>query len=114
MQGANISMRHLPFWIQKKAPEFEPMAESRIVKITNERGLHARAAAKFSKMAELYDANITVINGNLSAPGNSIMELLMLGAAMGCDIEITAHGPEAAKAIDALCSLVTDKFGESR
>ncbi len=90
------------------------MSVEKTVKITNERGLHARAAAKFVKTVEQFDAKITVSHVQLNAPGDSIMELLMLGAHNGVEITIIADGSDADRAIDVLCNLVSDKFGENR
>jgi len=86
------------------------------VKIRNKRGLHARAAAKFSGLAAGFEAKIEVTScntiGRETVEGDSIMELLLLGSACGEDISITAHGPDAEAAIEALGALVEDKFGE--
>ena len=84
----------------------------RSVTIVNKRGLHARAAAKFVKLTESFDAEITVAKGGVAVSGLSIMGLMMLAAAPGCSIEVTASGPEAAEAMAALEQLVADKFGE--
>jgi phosphocarrier protein len=84
----------------------------RSVTIVNKRGLHARAAAKFVKLTESFDAEITVAKGGVAVSGLSIMGLMMLAAAPGCSIEVTASGPEAAAAMAALEQLVADKFGE--
>ena len=84
----------------------------RSVTIVNKRGLHARAAAKFVKLTETFDAEITVAKGGVSVSGLSIMGLMMLAAAPGCSIEISASGPEAAAALDALAGLVAGRFGE--
>ncbi|CUU43530.1 HPr family phosphocarrier protein [Blastochloris viridis] len=80
--------------------------------IINKRGLHARASAKFVMLAETFDAEITVSRAGETVGGTSIMGLMMLAAAPGTSIEITAHGPQASEAMDALSALVTDKFGE--
>ncbi|MDH3737665.1 MAG: HPr family phosphocarrier protein [Alphaproteobacteria bacterium] len=82
------------------------------VKIVNERGLHARAAARFVKLAEQFDADIHVAKDEFDVPGTSIMGLLMLGAARGSEIEIRASGREAADAIAALAILVDAGFDE--
>lgn len=82
------------------------------VKIQNLRGLHARASAKFCGMASEYKAIIRVICQGVDVGGCSIMGLMMLGAAKGMDIEITANGEDAAEALTALAALVNDKFGE--
>ena len=84
----------------------------RRVAIVNKRGLHARAAAKFVKLTESFDADITVAKGGVEVSGLSIMGLMMLAAAPGCSIEVTASGPQAAEAMAALEQLVADKFGE--
>jgi phosphocarrier protein HPr len=84
----------------------------RSVTIVNKRGLHARAAAKFVKLSDTFDADIRVAKGGVEVSGLSIMGLMMLAAAPGCSIEITASGAEAAEAMAALEQLVADKFGE--
>ena len=84
----------------------------RVLKIVNEKGLHARASAKFVQTAEKFDAKITVSRGSESAGGDSIMGLMMLAAGIGTSVTVTATGPEAAQAIEALDELVTGKFGE--
>ena len=80
--------------------------------IVNRRGLHARAAAKFVKLAERFDAEIEVQKGEISVAGTSIMGLMMLAAATGHEIRVAATGPDAIAAIDALTALVEDKFDE--
>ena len=84
----------------------------RQVEIVNKKGLHARASAKFVQIAEKFDANITVSRGGETVGGTSIMGLMMLAAGTGTTITITAIGNEALPAIDALCTLVSDRFGE--
>lgn len=85
---------------------------SREMPITNQRGLHARASAKFVKCAEAYDANITVSRDGQTVPATSIMGLMMLAAAMGSTITVEASGPEAEIALNALATLVSSKFDE--
>jgi phosphocarrier protein HPr len=80
--------------------------------IVNQRGLHARASAKFVKCAESFNADITVSREGMSVPATSIMGLMMLGAAMGTSITVEATGPEAEQALDALSQLVASKFDE--
>ena len=80
--------------------------------IINQRGLHARASAKFVKCAESFDANIQVTRDGQTVPATSIMGLMMLAAAMGTSISVEASGPEADKAIEALSALVASKFDE--
>ena len=84
----------------------------RRVTITNTRGLHARAAAKFASTAGQFDADIRVTRNEQTVSGQSIMGLMMLAAAPGCDIDLSATGPDAGAAIDALSALVDDKFQE--
>ena len=85
---------------------------SRTVEIINERGLHARASAKFVKMASSFDAEVTVSRDGASVDARSIMGLMMLAASPGCSILVTASGAEAEVVLDALSHLVSDKFGE--
>jgi phosphocarrier protein HPr len=84
----------------------------REVEIVNKKGLHARASAKFVQCAEQFDAEITVSRGHESVGGTSIMGLMMLSAAPGTTITITATGNEAQAALDALAALVSGRFGE--
>jgi len=85
---------------------------SRQVRITNLRGLHARAAAKFVKMAASFDADIVVAKRDTEVPGSSILGLMMLAAGPGCDLELRGSGPEAEAALSALTKLIADKFDE--
>ena len=80
--------------------------------IVNGRGLHARASAKFVKCAEQFAAEVSVSRDGQTVPGTSIMGLMMLGAAQGTLINVTAKGAEASIALDAIAALVADKFGE--
>lgn len=80
--------------------------------IANRRGLHARAAAKFVKLAATFDAQVTVGHRGTEVSGLSIMGLMMLAAAPGCCIEMKATGAQAVEALDALCDLVDRKFDE--
>src|SRR5471030_3081715 len=84
----------------------------REIKITNKKGLHARASAKFVQTAEQFDAAIIVTRGHETVGATSIMGLMMLGAATGTTITIQATGKQAARAVDALCALVASRFGE--
>jgi phosphocarrier protein HPr len=85
---------------------------SREMLITNQRGLHARASAKFVKCAEGFDANVTVSKDGQTVPGTSIMGLMMLAASIGTSIMVEAAGPQADAAMTALEDLVTRKFDE--
>jgi len=80
--------------------------------IRNNRGLHARAAAKFVKLAETFRAQVEVAKGGQAVAGRSIMGLMMLAAAPGTCIEIRARGPDADSALEALGALVDGKFNE--
>jgi len=80
--------------------------------VVNERGLHARAAARFVKLAEKFESEIVVLRKDISVSGRSIMGLMMLAAGPGCEIEIEASGPDAATAVAALADLVGNRFGE--
>ena len=84
----------------------------RSVTIRNQRGLHARAAAKFVKLADLFEAEVTVRKGDMSVSGRSIMGLMMLAAGPGCEIELSAAGAAAAPALAAIAELVQRKFDE--
>lgn len=83
-----------------------------IVIIPNKLGLHARAAAIFSKQASEFSSRIEVINNRMRVNGKSIMELLTIAAVKGCNIVIRADGDDEEKAVEALVSLVNDGFGE--
>ena len=80
--------------------------------IINQRGLHARASAKFVKCAEGFNAEILVSRDGMTVPATSIMGLMMLGAAMGTAIQVEASGPDAEAAVDALAQLVASRFDE--
>ena len=82
------------------------------VQITNKRGLHARASAKFVTLASAQSATVEVEKDGSKVAGTSIMGLMMLGAAMGDSVTISAKGDGAEKALSALVELVEAKFGE--
>ena len=86
---------------------------SKTLKITNEKGLHARAAAAFVKTADSFNAKITVKKDDLTVSGHSIMGLMMLGAACNSEIEVFCSGKDAKNALNALEKLVNDKFNEN-
>ncbi|MEC9411648.1 MAG: HPr family phosphocarrier protein [Pseudomonadota bacterium] len=75
-------------------------------------GLHARAAAKFVTTASAYDAEITVTRENRTVNGKSIMGVMMLAAAKGSQITVTAEGDDAEQALQGLDTLINDFFGE--
>ena len=80
--------------------------------IQNKKGLHARAAASFVKCAEEFNAEVIVEKSGQSVSGCSIMGLMMLAAAKGTTIEVKICGPQAQDALEAISTLVNNKFGE--
>ena len=84
----------------------------RILKIVNQRGLHARAAAKFAQVASEFEAEINVTRAGQTVSARSIMGLMMLGAAIGYDVELEVSGSDAEYAMQALIELIEGKFGE--
>jgi phosphocarrier protein len=80
--------------------------------IVNQRGLHARASAKFVATASKFKSEITVVKDGTSVSGRSIMGLMMLAAAKGTSVELIASGPDAREAIAALTSLIAARFHE--
>lgn len=86
-------------------------ASTRVL-VRNLKGLHARASAKFVKLAETFNASVTVTRDGHSVGGTSIMGLMMLAAGPGSQLDISAHGPDAEAALGALVELVETGFGE--
>ncbi|MFP7569904.1 HPr family phosphocarrier protein [Marivita sp. S2033] len=86
----------------------------RTLKIVNEKGLHARASAKLVEVVEGFDATAEVRRDGTTAPGDSIMGLLMLAASKGTTIEVQTYGPDAEPLAAAIEALVADFFGEGR
>jgi phosphocarrier protein HPr len=84
----------------------------RVFKICNKKGLHARASAKFVQTVEKFDADVKVSRCGETVGGTSIMGLMMLSAAPGTSITVQASGSEAAQVMQALETLVSDRFGE--
>ena len=82
------------------------------VEICNNKGLHARASAKFVKLASSFESQIYVIKDENKVDAQSIMGLLMLAASKGCTIEIEAEGPDAETAVTSLVELVANRFDE--
>ena len=82
--------------------------------ICNARGLHARASAKFVKLASGFDSEIQVTRDGVTVDARSIMGLLMLGAGKGSEGGVVAEGPDAQEAIDALIDLVARRFDEDQ
>jgi len=90
-----------------------PATVRRIATICNQRGLHARASARFVKMAAQFDADVRVRKNGTEVSGRSIMGLMMLAAAPGTSITVEAAGPEAAQVVEALAALIDSRFGEA-
>jgi phosphocarrier protein len=84
----------------------------RTLRIINEKGLHARASARFVEVVEAHDATAEVERDGQRVPGDSIMGLLTLGAGRGTEIRLRVDGPEAEALAGALERLVADRFGE--
>ena len=96
-------------------PENNPTADGAIVRelaIVNKKGLHARATAKFVQCVENFDCEVTVSRCGETVGGTSIMGILTLGAGIGTTIRVAAVGPQAEHAIEAIASLVANRFGE--
>jgi phosphocarrier protein HPr len=92
----------------------ESAAVTRVLNIINEKGLHARASAKFVVVVEKFKdtASIKVRKGEETVSGDSIMGLMMLGAGIGSSITVSATGAQAKEALEALDALVSSRFGE--
>ena len=88
-----------------------PSAQA-VLNICNQRGLHARASAKFVETVERFDAEARVTRDGMTVSGDSIMGLLMLAAGRGCEIALQTSGPQATELADALTDLVAQRFGE--
>ena len=84
----------------------------RTLQIVNQKGLHARASRKLAELALAYEATVTVRREDEEADATSLMDLMMLGAGIGSEIEVIAEGAQAAEALEAIARLVADKFGE--
>jgi phosphocarrier protein HPr len=83
-----------------------------VATIVNQRGLHARAAAKFVRIAEAFDARVQVVKEDQSVAGTSILGLMLLGAGTGTELTLEAEGPEADAALAALGGLIERGFDE--
>lgn len=90
------------------------MTVTATLNICNTRGLHARASAKFVKLASSFESEIHVTRDGVTVDARSIMGLLMLGAGIGCSIDVSAEGPDAEEAMEALTDLVARKFNEDQ
>jgi phosphotransferase system HPr (HPr) family protein len=85
---------------------------SAVVRITNKRGLHARASAKLVEAAARFQAHVTVSKDGQTVDARSIMGLMLLAASLGSTVEIRADGDDAQAALTAILALVEAKFGE--
>lgn len=90
------------------------MTVAATLNICNTRGLHARASTKFVKLASSFESEIHVTRDGVTVDARSIMGLLMLGAGIGCSIDVSAEGPDAEEAMEALTDLVARKFDEDQ
>jgi phosphocarrier protein HPr len=106
MSDDDASPENLP------GPRVPEGAVSKELLIINKRGLHARASAKFVQTVERFSAEVWVTRGSETVGGTSIMGLMMLAAAPGTTIVVSAIGPEARAAITAITELVESKFNE--
>ena len=85
---------------------------SHVFTIINDKGLHARASARFVEVVESFESEVTVEKDGLEASGSSIMGLLMLAASQGTKIKVTSYGKDSEELISALNTLIKSKFGE--
>ena len=84
----------------------------RTVQIVNKNGLHARPAAEIVKISSRFQSEITLVKDGMEVNGKSIMGVMMLAAECGSSIELRAEGSDAEAAVEALASLIANKFGE--
>lgn len=84
----------------------------RVLEITNKKGLHARASAKFVQTVERFEADVKVTRAGETVGGDSIMGLMMLAAGHGTSITVEAKGKQATEVMDAISILIGDRFGE--
>ena len=90
----------------------KPQTQKQTVIIKNQKGLHARASAKFVEVVNKFESSVTVSKYGKTVSGHSIMGLMMLAASKGTEIDIMAKGSDSKTAIDAICKLVEEKFYE--
>ena len=84
----------------------------RVVTIANKNGLHARPAAEIVKLAAKFKSDIRLAREDLEVNGKSIMGVMMLAAEYGAALNVRADGPDAKEAVEALSTLITNRFGE--
>jgi len=92
--------------------EVQPRKTVRDVRICNVQGLHARPVMRFVDLAARFNSRIAVSKGDKSVDGKSPMEMMLLEATCGTTLRLTAEGPDAEDAVDALAKLINEKFGE--
>jgi phosphocarrier protein len=109
--GQDSGAQHNARMVDAQTAAVEPVVRSFV--ICNKKGLHARASAKFVQTVEKFDADVRVTRGHETVGGTSIMGLMMLAAAPGTSITVSATGREAAAAVAALETLITSRFGEA-
>ena len=85
---------------------------SRELRIVNEKGLHARASAKLTKLAASYKSEVFMSRNGRRVNAKSIMGVMMLAAGLGCEVEIETQGEDEREAMDAIVALINDRFGE--
>ncbi|QFT56028.1 HPr family phosphocarrier protein [Microbulbifer sp. THAF38] len=88
------------------------MQKQRLI-IINKLGLHARAASKFAQTSARFSSNIKVNCGDRSVDGKSVMALMLLAAGQGTELELEVEGRDESDALDAICTLVSERFGEA-
>ncbi len=93
-------------------PDHPEAALVREIVISNKKGLHARASAKFVQTVERFDADVKVTRGSETVGGTSIMGLMMLSAGPGSTITVECRGKEAEEVMDAICALIEGRFNE--
>jgi phosphocarrier protein HPr len=107
-----MSEDEVPSSDNEAGPTIPAGAICRELPIINKRGLHARASAKFVQLVERFNAEVWVTRGSETVGGTSIMGLMMLSAGPGTSIVVSAIGPEAQEALDAIAELVASRFNE--
>ena len=85
----------------------------RSVEIVNQNGIHARPAAEIVKTASKFQSDIVIVREDLEVNGKSIMGVMMLAAECGSTLALRAEGPDAEQALDAIATVIANKFGES-
>jgi phosphocarrier protein len=83
------------------------------ITVINKLGLHARASAKFTKLAGTFRSDVSMSRGERSVNAKSIMGVMMLAAGLGSEVQIEVNGDDEQSAMDALLALINDKFGEA-